>query len=202
MGRATLGKTLMIISYKSNFKELAAIMRTAGDRFPVILSRATNKVAGRAKTKAIRAVHQSGGFATQKYVRDKTRMRKATPGMASVSASITMESGWSTLAAHRPAPKYRQPRGGNPFRRARPWGELRKYDRGFWVTGANGAPLPVVRVGKGRGSYKVLYGANPARELQRPEAGDQVNNLIALELPIETIRYAKVYFDQQAARLR
>lgn len=188
----------MVLRIVSNIDDAARYFRDmAANQRETVISRSVNKVAGTARTVAIKEVTKAGGFKTQAYVRQRTTLRRGSA--ASPTASITMRSKWSTLMAHRPTPKFKS---GGALRRARPWGEARRYYKAFYIQGQNGNQLPVTRTGKGRRAYKVIYGANPARELERDDARVPVERHIAEKLPAEVVRYARVYSDQLKIRYK
>ncbi len=157
-----------------------------------VISRSVNKVAGKGRTLARREVAKSGGFKSA-YVGDRVTLGKASAKAGNAfEATITGAGRYTTLAQFRPAPGFVN---GGRFGRARPWGQLRKYQQAFWIKGVNGAQLPVVRTGKGRNHFKVLYGGSVGRELSR-EPLDVVQDMLRAELPREASRYAGVQMDK------
>lgn len=157
-----------------------------------VLSRSVNRVAAKARTLAWREVAKVGGFKAR-YVGERVTLSKASAKAGNAyEATITGAGRYTTLAQFRPAPGFVS---GGRIGRARPWGQLRKYQQAFWVEGKNGAQLPVVRTGKGRNHFKVLYGGSVGRELSR-EPLDAVQDMIRRDLPVEAKRYAGVQMDR------
>jgi len=159
------------------------LRRYGNDFADKVLLRSVNKVARTAKTKSIRAVREAANFDRVGLVRDVTTISFASK--ARPFAEITMRSGWQTLKRHHPSP--RQGAAGKPFRRAKPWGTSRTYQKAFHLS--NG--LPAIRTSGARFPVKVLHGASAARELERPKAQDQVTQYVGERLPAEVQRYSK-----------
>lgn len=153
-----------------------------------VLVRSVNKTAQRARTVAKRELVKAGGFRSA-YVHGKLDLRRASGGSPNPTATITAADRHSTVARFSPSPSFKA---GGKLRRAKPWGQGRTFKgKAFWISGRNGARLPVVRTGPRKGDLRVLYGPSVGREMARPDAQNPTRDFINDYLPRETARYAR-----------
>lgn len=184
----------MAYHIRHNLDDLSRAFRDLAENTKrTIVSRSINTVAGTAKTQAKRLIVRAGGFRSG-YVGSNLTLRRSSA--ATLEATIAARGRFSLIT--RFSPRYGN--NGRTLRGAKPWSTSRSYRNVFVINSRNGGQsVPLRREG---GRLKALYGPSVGREMERDYVRGPVERHVGERLPAETVRYARVYFQQVKGRYR